>query len=240
MVALPWKDIAENQDLSVVHASTMSSLFWLRMMHNFHLDQNRIGVFAKAVHSLQDAGFANPLFFAETEIQLLRREASALPFRKAQTLVGKDVYQDFSICFPAPLKNSFKLVAQMLEQACKTIAKERQGLFESEVKINDFAVQSYPAHSRGIGIHKDGLRYRNLVFILTLDGQSELFVCSDRQGTDRQLVPDKPGRLVILPAPGLAYLEQEDQRPFHGVDNVVGGRLSIGFRQEQCQPNPAI
>ena len=173
------------------------------MMHNFHLDQNRIGVFAKAVHSLQDAGFANPLFFAETEIHLLRREASALPFRKAQALVGKNVYQDFSICFPAPLKNSFKLVAQMLEQACEIIAKDRQGLFESEVKINDFAVQSYPAHSRGIGIHKDSLRYRNLVFILTLDGQSDLFVCSDRQGTDRQVVPDNPGRLVIIQLPAL-------------------------------------
>ena len=142
MVALPWKDIVENQALSVVHASTMSSLFRLKMMHNFHLDQNRIEVFAKAIHSLLDAGFANPLFFAETEIQLLRREASALPFRKAQPLVGNGVYQDFSICFPAPLKNSFKLAAQMLERACKTIEQERQGLFESEVKINDFAVQS--------------------------------------------------------------------------------------------------
>ena len=61
MVASPWKDIVENQVLSVVYASTMSSLFRLKMMHNFHLDQNRIRVFAKAVHSLQDAGFANPL-----------------------------------------------------------------------------------------------------------------------------------------------------------------------------------
>tara|TARA_B100000575_G_scaffold127571_1_gene101656 strand:- start:3018 stop:3629 length:612 start_codon:yes stop_codon:yes gene_type:complete len=203
-------------------------------MHNFHLDQKRIEVFVKAVHSLQDAGFANPLFFAETEIELLRREATALPFKKAQPLVGKGVYQDFSICFPAPLKNSFKLAAQMLERACKIIEQKRQGLFESEVKINDCAVQSYPAHSRGIGIHKDGLRYRNLVFILTLDGQSELFVCSDRLGTDRLVVSDEPGRLVIFPAPGFNYVEQEDQRPFHGVDNVVGGRLSIGFRQEQC------
>ena len=100
-------------------------------------------------------------------------------------------------------------------------------------------MQNYPSHSRGIGIHKDGLRYRNLVFILTLDGQSELFVCSDRRGTDRQVVPDKPD-LVILPAPGLAYVEQEDQRPFHGVDNVVGGRLSIGFPWGACQSNPAI
>ena len=118
MVALPWKDIVENQALSAVHASTMSNLFRLKMMRNFHLDENRVEVFAKAVHTLRDAGFANPLFFAETEIQLLRREASALPFRKAQTLVGKDVYQDFSICFPAPLKNSFKLVAQMLAATC--------------------------------------------------------------------------------------------------------------------------
>ena len=120
----------------------------------------------------------------------------------------------------------------MLEQACQNIAKEHRCMFESKVKINDFAVQLYPAHSRGIGIHKDSLRYRNLVFILALDGQSDLFVCSDREGTGRQLVPDEPGRLVMLPAPGLDYVKQADQRPFHGVDNVVGGRLSIGFRQE--------
>ena len=202
-------------------------------MHSFHLDQNRIRVFAKAVHSLKGSTFANPRFFSETEIQLLRSEARALPFRKAQPLVGKDVHQDFSICFPAPLKNSFLMAARMLDQASQTIAKEQQGLFESKVKINDFAVQNYPAHSRGIGIHKDGLRYRNLVFILTLDGQSELFVCSDRQGKNRQLVHDEPGRLVILPAPGLAYVGHENQRPLHGVDNVVGGRLSIGFRQEK-------
>ena len=121
----------------------------------------------------------------------------------------------------------------MLEQACQSIARKEQSLFESEVKINDFAVQHYSVNSRGIGIHKDGLRYRNLVFIITLDGRSDLFICSDRKGTGRQIVPDEPGRLVILPAPGLAYMGQADQRPLHGVDNVVGGRLSIGFRQEK-------
>ena len=205
-------------------------------MHDFHLEKNRMHVFKTAVLSLRDANFASPLFFTKTEINLLCREARALPFRQAQPSLGKNVFQDFSICFPAPIKNSFKRAAQMLEQACQSIAREHQNLFESEVKINDFAVQNYPADSRGIGIHKDGLRYRNLVFILTLDGQSDLFVCSDRYGTDRQIVPDEPGRLVILPAPGLAYLGQADERPLHGVDNVVGGRLSIGFRQQQDQP----
>ena len=54
----------------------------------------------------------------------------------------------------------------MLGRPVKPLQKSVRSLFESEVKINDFAVQSYPAHSLGIGIHKDGLRYRNLVFIL--------------------------------------------------------------------------
>ena len=205
-------------------------------MDDFHLEQSRMQVFTTAIFSLQSSAFANPFFFTKKEIQLLWREACDLPFRQAQPHVGKDVYQDFSICFPAPLKNNFKRAAQMLEKACQSIAREHQGLFESEVKINDFAVQNYPAYSRGIGIHKDSLRYRNLVFILTLDGQSDLFVCSDRDGTDRQIVPDEPGRLVILPAPGLAFVGQADQRPLHGVNNVVGGRLSIGFRQAQNQP----
>ena len=204
-------------------------------MHDFHLNQNRMEVFTTAVLSLQAEAFANPFFFTKKEIHLLWREARDLPFRQAQPLVGNDVYQDFSICFPAPLKNSFKRAAQMLEKACQVIAREHHGLFESEVAINDFSVQSYPAYSRGIGIHKDSVRYRNLVFILTLDGQSDFFVCSDRDGKDRKIVPDEPGRLVILPAPGLSYMGQADQRPLHGVNNVVGGRLSIGFRQAQDQ-----
>ena len=205
-------------------------------MHNFHLDQSRLQVFKTAVLSLRGAAFASPFFFTEKEIQILRHEAHALPFRQAQPLVGNDVYQDFLICFPAPLKNSFKRAAEMLEQACQSIARKHEGLFESEVKINDFAVQNYPDHSRGIGIHKDGLRYRNLVFILKLDGESDFFICSDREGADRQLVPDEPGRLVILPAPGLAFMGRADRRPLHGVNNIVGGRLSIGFRQEQSLP----
>ena len=205
------------------------------MMHNFKLDQDRLRLLANAVFSLQHSTFASPPYSKDTKIQILRSEAQALPFRQAQPIVGTNVYQDFSICFPAPLKNSFKVAAQMLEEACQKIAIEHEGLFESEVRINDFAVQNYPSHSHGIGIHKDGFRYRNLVFIITLDGQSDLFVCSDRKGTDRQLVPDEPGRLVILPAPGLAFFGQEDQRPLHGVDNVVGGRLSIGFRQKKSQ-----
>ena len=64
-------------------------------MHDFHLDQKRMQIFATAVLSLRNAAFASPFFFTKTEIQLLWHEARALPFRQAQPRVGKDVYQDF-------------------------------------------------------------------------------------------------------------------------------------------------
>lgn len=202
-------------------------------MTSFHLDPDRQQTFAAAVRALHRARFSNPEFFSPAEISSLKQEALALPFRAARSVVGNGVHQDFEICFPAPLTGSFAKAADMLEAACKALAEEEPGLFEGEVRINDFAVQNYPAGSHGIGIHKDGLRYRNLVFIITLAGQSELFICSDREGSDRQLISDEPGRLVILPAPGLAFLAAPEERPLHGVDGVTSGRLSIGFRQER-------
>lgn len=199
----------------------------------FHLDSDRQKIFATAVLSLQQAAFANPAFFSDAEISCLKQEALALPFRTARSVVGKGVHQDFDICFPAPLTGSFAKAAHLLQACCRTLSETSPGLFESDMIINDFAVQNYPAGSNGIGIHKDGLRYRNLVFIITLAGQSDLFICSDRDGADRQIVTDDPGRLVILPAPGLSFLGDPDNRPLHGVDGVTAGRLSIGFRQER-------
>ncbi len=101
------------------------------------------------------------------------------------------------------------------------------------VELGDFAIQRYPAGSAGIGIHRDGKRYRGLVFIITLAGQSRLFSCATRAGDGRRAIDDRPGRIVILSAEGYAGREGEDARPLHGVDRVSGGRLSLGFR---CAP----
>lgn len=202
-------------------------------MTSFDLTPDRQADFSSAVLSLRQAQFANPVFFSTDEVRQLKQDALTLPFRQARSVVGQGVHQDFQICFPAPLINSFAKAAQLLETACAALSATQPDLFEDNVHINDFAVQNYPAGSRGIGIHKDGLRYRNLVFIITLDGGSDLFICADRDGSDRQVIDDTPGRLVILPAPGLSFLADPAARPLHGVDAVSRGRLSIGFRQER-------
>ena len=106
-------------------------------------------------------------------------------------------------------------------------------LFESEIKFTDIAAQHYPAQSRGIGIHKDGLRYRNVVVIITLAGASSLYGCDDREGAGRQIIDDTPGRLVLLAAPGFRGLAFPADRPLHGVDEIIEARLSLGLRCEQ-------
>ena len=44
--------------------------------------------------------------------------------------------------------------------------------FSTAFRFNDFAIQRYAPRSQGIGIHRDGERYRHIVVIATLAGNS--------------------------------------------------------------------
>jgi len=176
-----------------------------------------------------------PFFLAE-EIAELVAATDMLAFRSAQPVVGNQVFQDFDVCFPAPLRGCFQHCATLLEACVRSYHSANPEQGGEPYSINDFAVQRYASGSRGIGIHKDGLRYRQFVFIITLAGQSRLFSCTDRQGSDKIIIDDSPGRLVMLAAPGFAGLKRDEDRPLHGVDQITGGRLSIGFRCERKTP----
>ena len=69
--------------------------------------------------------------------------------------------------------------------------------------------------------------------IATLAGNSRLFATNSRDGQQRLIINDKPGRIVLLSAPSFAGREGEVARPLHGVDHVHGGRLSLGLRIEK-------
>ena len=79
-----------------------------------------------------------------------------------------------------------------------------------------------------IGIHKDGLRYKNIVLIITLAGQSRLFKTQDRDGTHRVAINDVPGRLVMIKAPGFQCMAPEN-RLLHGVDRVTKAAYLLAF-----------
>ena len=173
-------------------------------------------------------------FFTDAEISALKNLADRQTFRTAQSeIVHREnrVFQDFDVCFPAPRIGAFDDLAAGLESglfaAGATLAHNP---FETRFQFDDFAIQRYPAGSRGIGIHRDGKRYKHIVVIITLAGQSRLFSTASRTGETRQRIDDRPGRLVLLSADGFAGRYDDDSRPLHGVDCVRTGRLSIGFR----------
>ena len=173
-------------------------------------------------------------FLGDAELGALRELAAKQRFRTATPNIeyrGNSVRQDFDVCFPAPREGCFDQLAGCLEAtlgaACGAI---RQPPFMDRLQLNDFAIQRYPEGSQGIGIHRDGRRYRGVVVIVTLDGASRLFTCDDREGRNARTLDDRPGRLVLLSAAGFAGRETAHARPLHGVDRVTGGRMSLGFR----------
>ena len=173
-------------------------------------------------------------FFTDAEITALKNLAVRQTFRRAQSeIVHREnrVYQDFDVCFPAPRIGAFDDLAAGLESGLFTAgAMLAHNPFETRFQFDDFAIQRYSAGSRGIGIHRDGKRYKHIIVIITLSGQSRLFSTDSRTGETRRRIDDRPGRLVLLSADRFAGRYDEGSRPLHGVDCVRTGRLSIGFR----------
>ena len=176
-------------------------------------------------------------FFSDDEIANLTVLAQAQIFRKAQPEIvhrKNRVFQDFDVCFPAPRTGAFEQLLESLEVGLFLAgAALPTNPFEKRFCLNDFAIQRYPVGSRGIGIHRDGKRYKHIVVIITLEGNSRLFSAISREGQRRRKIDDRPGRLVLLSADGFARRYGEDSRPLHGVDRVQSGRLSIGFRSSE-------
>ena len=202
------------------------------------LSEGRIRAMTKAFEDLsRDGVLATSVpFFSPDDLNILIKQCSKLPMRKAKPRVGaagREVIQDFDICFPAPRDRALAQLADLLEA---TIAEVNQRadipFFDEPFVLNDVAVQHYPPQSQGIGVHMDSLRYRGVVFIITLGGQSTLSVCQDREGNGAKVIDDQPGQLAVLSAPGFCKREGEDARALHSVHDVIGGRLSIGLRYD--------
>jgi len=238
MVALPLNGIGENRVLFAPLVKQRSSSFRTTIQRHkmFDICGTRIATLRRGLRRLSQPNmlWVSLSFFGLDEIANLRAYAESQPMRPARAEVRhKDstVFQDFDICFPAPAVGAMQRASICL-QGCINAAAVGETFFPdgTVLEFNDFAVQRYAAGSRGIGIHRDAARYRELVAIVTLAGQSRLFATPTRQASFRRAIDDRPGRLVLLSAPGFAGRTTQNGRPFHGVDRLSGGRLSLGLR----------
>lgn len=202
----------------------------------FTVTSSRVAAMRRALGRLQapHRRVTSLEFLTRSELDALCTFAERQRFRTATAQIehrGNRVFQDFDVCFPAPREGVFSQLARLLETTLNLSGGEMSPPpLPGNIHLNDFAIQRYPAGSRGIGIHRDGRRYRGIVVIVTLSGSSRLFTCDDRQGRGARRIDDRPGRIVLLSAEGFAGREGEGARPLHGVDQVTSGRLSLGFR----------
>ena len=145
-------------------------------------------------------------FLDRTEVEGLRGMAAMQSFRTATPSIeyrGNSVRQDFDVCFPAPREGVFDGLATCLETViAEACAAMRPPPFNDRLQLNDFAIQRYPKDSRGIGIHRDGKRYRASSPSSRLKG---VRACSPamtvRAGT-RAPSTTGPGALSFCPQPG--------------------------------------
>jgi len=159
--------------------------------------------------------------------------AEALPYRRATPLIGegdREVRQDFELSTEIPSGSPFHILAAALENL---IARALQRLqpppLDAPPPLNDLIVQRYPVGSAGITPHRDHIRYRDLVAIVTLAGRARFFVCADRSGRDAREVDLPPGGLLLMRAPGFAGRRD---RPFHMLSEVSERRVSLGLRHD--------
>lgn len=166
----------------------------------------------------------------------LRRSASRLGFRPARPEVGepgRSVFQDFEIALDVPSRGLLRGFVAELE---RDLAQALASLGAPPIappRLNDVVVQRYHAGSRGISPHRDHLRYRDLVVLLTLSGRARLFLCDDRTGAGAEEVDIAPGRLLLMRAPGFAG---SDERPFHQLQAVTARRYGLGLRHDRTRP----
>ena len=173
-----------------------------------------------------------PLLSAD-DCAILTAIAEELPYRQATPVIGEGarrVQQDFELSMDFAPDHPFHRFAAALEgltaAALATLDPPPLG---PAPPFNDLIVQRYAAGSAGITPHRDHIRYRGLVAIVTLAGRARFCVCAERSGRDAREVPIPPGSLLLMRAPGFAG---RDNRPFHLLDQVVEERICLGLRHD--------
>jgi hypothetical protein len=194
---------------------------------------------------------ASPEALAETLARLEAEDAASLPFladdgrrhllaateglayREARPMIGKGeraVYQEFEICMNPPAPSPFHGCAAALERLLRAALEQLPTPpLAAAPRLNDVVVQRYPPGALGITPHRDHVRYRELVAIVTLAGQARFGVCKERSAAEARDVPIPPGSLLLMRAPGFAGRED---RPFHFVSDVVEARICLGLRHD--------
>lgn len=165
-----------------------------------------------------------------------------LPWAESQIIINELLAsQTFS---PAKFKLGKRNVVQNFEEskinpieAPKTMMKLRA--LEKELRLtipdlsahfmlNEFTLQAYkPPLDCGIDIHKDSVRFHDLIPIIVLKDGGKFMVYDDEFGSNPVEIPATVGSCILMRGyvPG-----KPDMRRYHGVFSIMQERLTLACR----------
>jgi hypothetical protein len=188
---------------------------------------------AAGLKRLQSEAAVSLPLLGPADRQALIEQTKHLAYRRATRIIGEGeqaVRQDFELCMTIAAGSPFYDLAGALErQVARALTRLKPPPLATPPRFNDLIVQRYPPGSLGITPHRDHLRYRDLVAIVTLAGRARFFLCADRGGRDPRELPISPGSLLLMRAPGFAGCRD---RPFHMLSEVSETRIALGLRHD--------
>src|SRR5512132_498278 len=173
-----------------------------------------------------------PGVLGDTGRQRLLEPAVRLPFTDQPDVVGPyGVQQRCAVVTDFAPGSVFRQLwgafQTLLEQH---LAQLPRSPFARPLRFTTAALHRYPPGPLGLSPHRDSARSINLVAIFVLRGRGRFIVCQDRTGRGAVDLPNAPGDLLLLRAPG--FLSTED-RPFHAVLDIFEERLTFALRQRR-------
>ena len=119
----------------------------------------------------------------------------------------------------------------ILQQTAALLLARKLGIgtFATPLEFNQHDLRIYPKGSRGLRIHRDKRKYKNLVLVILLEGDGEFSVYQNCDRTTRRIITAREGDGIIMRAPGL--LGPGEEQPLHDLDNVELGRYVYMLRQ---------
>jgi hypothetical protein len=171
----------------------------------------------------------------------LQHEVHSGPFERLPSEVGPYRVREEADLFRITQANldNYPTVQSVRHELISRVHADGHGIDGSDQWVpNDIAVMRYRPGSKGVSPHRDGLRNRYLIVIVTSQGSAQLAHCANREGTIIEEWETTVGSLVLLRAPGFAHA-QKDDRPFHSVRGPVADlRYSLTFRMNTALAAP--
>lgn len=166
----------------------------------------------------------------------LLAETQCYAFRQARVMIGKGanrVEQHMAVC--AELKSDslyLYLTACFQGLLDAAVKRSRRKVFDGSVTFNDHMLQKYTVGDLGISPHRDRTAYRHLICLFVIAGYGRFYVCDDRSGAGAREIPNAPGDVIIMRAPGF---EGSGERPFHYLAGIRSTRYVFGLRHDQTK-----